>query len=181
MSTSSQRSTIQTEIWSDLACPWCYVGCKRLNKAIEALGDKAKVDVEWHAFLLDPNYHQTHPEGEPLDPFYEAKFGKARGDAIKQRLIESGAPDGARFERWLWRANTLPGHRLVALARSHGKSHAAKEALFRKIYEEGENISNPDVLIEVGKQLELPDVEGWVNSDEGVLDVLKDDDVGKHQ
>ena len=127
----------------------------------------------WHAFLLDANYHSTHPSGEPLDEFYRKKFG-GRTDAIKQRLVDSGAPDGATFSDWRWRPNTCPGHRLVALARAHGKSHEANGALFRRSFEEGQNIGDAGVLIEVGEGLGLPGVEEWVGGDEGALEVLED-------
>jgi predicted DsbA family dithiol-disulfide isomerase len=177
---ASSRPKIETEVWSDLACPWCYVGCQRINKAVAKFGDKADVDITWHAFLLDRNYHSMHPDGEPLEPYYQAKFGKD-AESIKKRLTDSGAPDGALFSNWTWRSSTFPGHRLVALGRAHGKSHATKEHLFKKIYEQGENISSIESLIQAGKDLGLPNVEEWMNSDKGMEEVLEDDTVAKTQ
>ncbi len=167
---------IEAEVWSDLACPWCYAGYKRITKAIDQLKNSGKsvdVEVTWHAFLLDPNFHTNHPTGEPLDEYLIAKFGP-NALTMKNRVVQSGTPDGATFSSWKWRANTFPGHRLVALARQHDKSHQANLLLFEASYENGENISDLDVLIRIGKQLELPDVEEWVRSDEGSLEVLKD-------
>ena len=177
---SSTKPTIEADIWSDLACPWCYVGAKRLDSAIKKLGDRAEVKITWHAFLLDARYHDGHPEGEPLEPFYRAKLGSDI-EPIKQRLMASGKPDGATFTNWQWRPNTFPGHRLVALARQHGLSHEANKALFQKSYEEGKNISSSKVLLEVGEELGLPGVEEWVRSDEGALEVLKDVDEARHR
>ena len=168
------KPKIEAEVWSDLACPWCYVGHKRISKAIQQLGtDTADVEVIWHAFLLDPNFHRNHSDGEPLDEYLIQKFGP-NALTMKNRLVQSGTPDGATFTTWKFRANTFPGHRLVALARQHGKTHEANLALFEATYEQGRNISDLDVLIRIGKQLELPEVEEWIHSDEGSLEVLKD-------
>jgi len=180
MSASGPKAKIEVEVWSDLACPWCYVGQKRIDKAVAELGDKAEVEITWHAFLLDPSYHVNHPEGEPLEPFYQAKFGK-NIDAIKERLLASGRPDGALFSNWNFRPNTVSGHRLVALARRNGNSHEANKALFRKSYEEGKNISLPEVLEEVSEELQLPRPSEWINTDLGVLEVMKDDDEAKQR
>lgn len=177
---ASAKPTIEVEVWSDLACPWCYVGQRKIQKAVEQVQDTADVSITWHAFLLDPNYQNAHPEGEPLEPFYRAKFG-ANADAIKQRLLASGKSEGATFSNWQWRPNTFPGHRLVALARQHGRSNEANAALFKKSYEEGKNISLPEILEEVGRELGLPEVEEWVRSDEGSLEVLKDDAEAKRR
>lgn len=179
--TSAMKPKIEAEIWSDLACPWCYAGHKRITKAIEQLKTDTAADIKvtWHAFLLDPNFHKNHPTGEPIDEYITAKFGP-NALAMKNRVIQSGTPDGATFSSWTWRANTFPGHRLVALAKQHGKSHQVNSLLFQASYEQGENISDLDVLIRIGKQLELPDVEEWVRSDEGSLEVLKDFSEARH-
>jgi predicted DsbA family dithiol-disulfide isomerase len=170
------KPKIEAEIYSDLACPWCYAGYRRITKAIEQLNkseEVADVDITWHAFLLDPNFHSNHPSGEPIDEYVIEKFGP-NALSMKDRVIASGTPDGATFSSWAWRANTFPGHRLVALAKQQGKTHQANSSLFEASYEKGENISDLNVLIRIGRELELPNVEEWMHSDEGSLEVLKD-------
>ena len=181
---SKPQNVVEVDVWSDLACPWCYVGCKRITKAVETLRETnegaTNVDITWHAFLLDPTFHQTnqHPNGKPLDDYLVNKFGP-NAINMKGRLIDSGKPDGATFQDWKWRANTFPGHRLIALARQHGKDQETAAKLFDLAYEKGENISSVEVLEKAGKELGLPEVEEWVNSDEGSLDVLRDDSEAK--
>jgi predicted DsbA family dithiol-disulfide isomerase len=157
------------------------VGWKRLDQAVAALSDVADVKITWHAFLLDPRYHRTHPAGEPLDAAMAAKFGPAAAAAIRQRLVAAGAPDGATFEDWQWRPNTMPGHRLVALARRHGRSHEANEALFRRSFQEGKNLSDPEVVLEAGRELGLPGVEEWVRGGEGEAEVEQDAAAGRSE
>jgi predicted DsbA family dithiol-disulfide isomerase len=176
---ASSKPVIEVDVYSDLACPWCYVGHRKLDAAKTKISAQADVKPAWHAFLLDPLYHTNNPRGEPLEPFYVAKFGKERGEAIKARLKEAGAPYGAEFADWQFRSNTFPGHRLVALARQKGLSHEANLALFRRAYEQGQNISDPEVLIDAGKELGLAEVEEWINGDGGSLEVLQDHDVAK--
>ena len=104
---------------------------------------------------------------------------------MKERLKESGASVGIRFKNWNYRANTVPGHRLVSLARKYGKSHEANLALFIKSYEEGENISEQDTLIGIAKGLELgiPDgeIEEYIKGDDGTMDVLHDAEIARNQ
>lgn len=104
---------------------------------------------------------------------------------MKARLKQSGANEGVEFRNWKYRANTLPGHRLVALSRKYGKSHEANAVLFRKAYEEGENISDGDVLIEAAEELQLgasrEEINAFVRGDEGVMEVLHDDEMAKRR
>lgn len=174
------KPTVDVEVWSDLACPWCYVGCKRVSKAAEKAhtNESAEVNITWHAYLLDPTFHMNHEDGEPLDEYLVNKFGP-NALSMKGRVVDSGKPDGATFSGWKWRANTFSGHRLVALARREGKDQEAVTKLFELAYENGENISSLELLEKAGKELGLPGVDEWVNSDEGSLDVLRDDSEAK--
>ncbi|KAI7837679.1 hypothetical protein COHA_008472 [Chlorella ohadii] len=146
--------SVKVTVFSDLACPW-------------------------HAYLLDWNAPSA---GEPIEDALKKKFGP-NAPQLMQRVIGSGREDGAEFASWKWRANTVKGHVLVALARRHGKSHQANEAL----YEEGGNISDAEVLLEVGRQLGLPEAElqaalgGDELDGELLAEVQQDDAVAKSQ
>lgn len=178
----SSKPSVKITVFSDLACPWCYVGLRRLDKGLAGLPN-VQAEIEWHAYLLDWNVPQA---GEPIIDALKKKFGP-QAPALMQRVTNSGKEDGAMFADWKWRANTVKGHMLVALARRHGKSHQANEALFRKSYEEGANISDTAVLMEVGRQIGLPqaELEASLGGDELDGELLKevesDDAVAKSQ
>eukprot|EP00887_Chlorella_sp_A99_P006442 scaffold3.g6442.t1 len=171
------RERLKIDVWSDLACPWCYVGKKRLDKAIAALGleGDSAVQVNWHSYIIDT---RTNKEGEDYLAYNERRWG---GDGWTADLRRSGGPDGAAFADWRWWPSTLQAHRLVALASKHGKGSAAKELLFQKTYEQGQNISQLDTLIAAGQELGLPDVEAYLRSDAGRDEVLADDVLGKQR
>lgn len=154
------------------AGPWCYIGSKRLEQAIKSISN-ADVKTEWHAFLLDPTYHEKQPMGEPVDEYLSAKFGPDFA-AMKDRVVSAGRDSGAPFASFTHRANTLPGHRLVALARQHGKTNETEALLWNLYYEKGVNISDPKVVIQAGKDLELPNVEDFILGTGGLKEVDED-------
>ncbi|KAL4858031.1 hypothetical protein ACK3TF_001985 [Chlorella vulgaris] len=162
---AATKPNLKITVTSDLACPWCYVGLRRLDKALARMPE-VKADKEWHAFLLDWG---AHASGLPIQEALAKKFG-SQGEQIMQRIFDAGRPDGAEFANWKWRANTVKGHMLVALARRYGKSHEANELLFLKSYETGENISDTDVILDVGRQLGLPEEELQASFSSGGLD-----------
>lgn len=179
MQSSSQRA-LEIEVYSDLACPWCYVGKKKLDRAIKESGIQAV--VVWRAFLLDPEFMYS----QPLDDYLRRRFNVTDIEPLKNRLVAAGKDVGAAFTNWKYRAATLGGHRLIALARRHGKSDVASDILFTKYYEEGEDIADVSVLLEIAKQLNLHLTEEELahflsSSDkEGLLeDVLEDDTTAK--
>ncbi|EFN58796.1 hypothetical protein CHLNCDRAFT_140580 [Chlorella variabilis] len=176
------RASVNVTVYSDLACPWCYVGLRRLDKALAGMPE-VSATKEWHAFLLDWN---APAGGQPIEEALRKKFGP-QAEAILQRVATSGRADGATFANWKWRANTVKGHMLVALARKHGRSHEANELLFQKSYETGDNISDAATLLDVGRQLGLPEEElqaafgGDEMDGELLREVQRDDSVAKGQ
>ena len=137
---------MQVEIWSDVACPWCYVGTLRFEQAVEQLG--FEVDVVYRSFELDP----TVPvDGPPLVDYLARKFGdQARVRAAHARLTDAGVELGIDF-RWsvMKRANTFDAHRLLAWAlRTEGAvaQRALKKALLVAYFTEGRDVADRDVL-----------------------------------
>ncbi|PSC71556.1 DSBA oxidoreductase [Micractinium conductrix] len=175
MSATGQQN-VKVTVFSDLACPWCYIGQRRLDKALEQMPG-VKAEVEWHAFLLDWNAPLA---GQPISEALQKKFGP-QAPQLMQRVVGAGRADGVQFADWQWRANTVKGHVLVALARRHGKSHEANRLLFEKSYEAGANITDTGVLQEVGRQLGLPEAElqaalGGAELDPELLEEVEADD-----
>lgn len=171
---------IRVDAWSDLACPWCYVGKARLDKAVERLqsnsnNDHAQVSVQWHPYMIDI---QTNIAGEKYLAYNQRRWGS---DGWTASLRRSAAKDGLQFKDWRWWPNTLHAHRLLLLADTIGKAEEAKEKLFRMTYEEGKNISDLEVLCSAAEEMGLSMAREFLMSDQGKKDVLEQDRAAKSE
>ncbi|GAQ93220.1 hypothetical protein KFL_013690010 [Klebsormidium nitens] len=176
MAAASVANAVKVHIdaWSDIACPWCYVGKARLDQAIRnvemrSAGKPLKVEVAWHPYMIDLG---TNPAGEDYLAYNKRRWGSG---GWTQSLRGSGARNGLKFKDWNHWPNTLHAHRLVDLASSVGKGPEAEDVLFRRTYELGQNVSSLDVLIEAGQELDLPGVEEYLRSDQGLAEVKQQD------
>lgn len=146
------------EIWSDIACPWCYVGKRRLEAALGAFEHRDEVTVRWHSFELDP---QAPPEREGDNAANLArKYGRTREEAVAMLdgMTDVAAQDGLEFHFETARGgNTFDGHRLTHLALEHGLQDAMKERLMRAYLTEGELISDPSTLRRLALEVGLPE------------------------
>lgn len=142
---------MQVEIWSDVACPWCYVGTERFERAVADSG--VDVDVVYRSFELDPTV-PTGGEAPPLVDYLAAKFGdRSRVQAAHARLADAGAELGIDF-RWsqMRRANTFDAHRLLTWALETAgaeRQRALKKALLRAYFTDGKVMSDHDVLADL--------------------------------
>lgn len=150
------------EIVSDLVCPWCYIGLRRLDAAIadvrRELPDFA-CEKRWRPFFLNPD---TPPEGEPYLPFLERKFGgPAPVEALFERVRAAGRPWGVdyAFEKIEVRANTLQAHRLIHWAQQRGDAQALVERLFVAQFQRGERIGDLALLAQVAVECGYPGEE----------------------
>jgi len=166
------------EIWSDIACPWCYVGKRRFEAALAAFEHRDDVSVTWRSFELDPQA----PAQRPVDSatHLAEKYGMSRDEALaRQRsLAEVAAGDGLDMRADLARGgNTFDAHRLVQLAKANGVQDAMKERLMRAYHTEGESIGDTETLrrlaLEVG--LPEPEVRDVLASDRYAADVREDE------
>jgi predicted DsbA family dithiol-disulfide isomerase len=148
---------VQVEIWSDVACPWCYVGTARFERALEETG--IDVDVVYRSYELDPNV-PTGGDAPPLTEYLARKFGdKARVQAAHAHLTNAGVELGIDF-RWalMKRANTFDAHRLLAWAlRTDGadRQRTLKKALLRAYFTEGRDVSDRRVLADLAAAVGL--------------------------
>lgn len=135
---------MRIDIWSDVVCPWCYLGSRRFAAALEqaALDD---VEVHWRAFQLDP--------GAPREPgdlraALERKYGPGAFDAMTQRLVALGAAEGIeyRFDRAL-RVNTADAHRLLAWAGTLGDQWPLVDRLFEDYFTAGADLADHSTLV----------------------------------
>jgi predicted DsbA family dithiol-disulfide isomerase len=147
---------IEIDFVADLACPWCYLGLVRLDRARAMRPDRA-VRVRWRPFFLNP---AMPPEGMDRATYVSRKFGGGASQ-VYRRIEESGRADGVvfAFDRMPRTPNTLLVHRLILLAEEQGKEDALIRLLFRALFEEGRDVGRIDVLTEVAGQAGLDRAE----------------------
>jgi predicted DsbA family dithiol-disulfide isomerase len=139
---------ITLDIISDPICPWCYIGKARLDQAIAEIGHNP-FDVSWRIFQLNPT---MPPDGMDRRAYLEAKFGGPQGaeqvySRIRQTAVESGLD--IKFDKIKRTPNTLDAHRLIRWAKDTGNQTAVVEQLFHRYFENGEDISDHEVLLDV--------------------------------
>ena len=160
---------ISVEVYSDVICPWCYVGKRRLEGAITRLGNAHQVRVKWLPFQLNP---EMPKEGMNRIDYRTRKFGSVeRSRELESRFLASSADvqipfDFDRVERT---PNTLDAHRLIWLADQRGCQDRVMENLFRAYFVEGKDLCNRATLTEIVCQsgLDHGDVDQLLDSDQG--------------
>jgi predicted DsbA family dithiol-disulfide isomerase len=145
------------EIWSDIACPWCYVGRARFAAALARFEHRDEVTVMWRSFELDPDA-PAEREGSHAE-LIARKYGRTLEEVAEMdaQLTAAAAADGLtiRFSE-MRSGNTFDGHRLIHLAAAHDKQDAMKERLFRAYFSEGALISDHATLQALGVEVGLP-------------------------
>ena len=139
------------EIFSDTVCPWCYIGKRRLEKALAVVGGDERPAVTWLPFQLNPG---MPPEGMPRAEYRRAKFGSVeRGRQLDARVAAEGRGEGIEFalERIERTPNTFAAHRLIDLAQERGAGGAVVDALFRAYFEEARDIGEREVLLGIAE------------------------------
>ncbi len=158
---------LQVDIFSDVICPWCFIGKRRLEKAIAA--QQHEVNVRWLPFQLNP---QMPKEGISRRDYRIRKFGSIeRSMELDAKVVAVGAAEGIHFafDRIERTPNTLDAHRLIWLADKEGVQNAVVEALFLAYFTNGRDISNRQALIEVVTEagMDRGKAEGVFDGDEG--------------
>lgn len=160
------------EIYSDVVCPWCYIGERRFAKALESFAGRDDVEVVFRPFQLDPGAPSTP---SPLLDSLRTKFGPS-ARAMTERVTAAGAGEGIEF-RWddAVAVNTLTAHRLLRLAeREYGASvqRSLAERLFEAHFALGGNIADPGLLatLAVGVGMDRERVERYLSSEEGLAE-----------
>jgi len=148
----ANTATLSIDVVSDVVCPWCYLGQKRLERALAAVPE-VSVEVRWRPYQLDPT---LPPEGKDRRQYMLDKFGsEARIEEAHQRLETLGAAEGIdfAFDKIRIAPNTLDAHRLIrwAAAAGDGIQNELVRRLFSLNFEHGRNIGDPDVLVEAAR------------------------------
>ena len=162
--------TIRVDVISDVICPWCWIGKRRLEKAFATIAGTHEVVVRWHPFQLNPDMPRA---GIERRAYRTAKFGSwERSLELDARLAAVGAGEGIAFafDRIARTPNTLDAHRLIRLAGERGVQDAVVEALFRAYFTLGRDVGDCETLLDVtagaGLDRDLSAVE--LNSGEGL-------------
>ncbi|HSK99189.1 MAG TPA: DsbA family oxidoreductase [Rubrobacteraceae bacterium] len=168
---------MRVEIWSDVVCPWCYIGKRRFERALAGFDHSEEVEVVWRSFQL----HPERPRGvrEPLEESLAAKIGctvdqvRAMNDHVKILAAAEGLDYD--FERYNL-VNTLDAHRLTHLARVHGLGAQLHERFLRAQLIEGEDLEDADTLVRLSAEVGVPEGEARrvLVGDDYVADVDKD-------
>lgn len=165
---------MRIDVFSDVVCPWCFVGKRHLDAALEAAGIR-DADVHWHAFQLNPD---LPPGGVDRREYMQQKFGNPENIArIHERVSEAGRSAGIdfRFDAIKRSPNTFDAHRLLALAESQGRQDALKEALLSAYFLEGRDIGDHTVLGDVAAKVGMTgDIPAWLANDAAAEQVRED-------
>ena len=160
---------LAVDVISDVICPWCYIGKRRLEKAVAALDGKHEVRVRWLPFQLNPAMPK---EGISRRDYRTRKFGSwERSLELDARVVAVGEAEGIdfAFDKMERTPNTLDAHRLIWLADRQGVQDAVVEAIFRAYFTEGRDISRRQTLLDVVNEggLDRERAEAVLESDEG--------------
>ncbi len=145
--------TISIDIVSDVICPWCFLGKRRLDKALAANAGN-DIEIRWRPFLLDPSIPK---EGMPRKDYLERKFGKERLAGLHAPLMAAAAADGVPYalDAIAVTPNTLDAHRLIRWSHDAGRQHEMAERLFQIYWNEGGDIGKRDVLVKAAVDIGL--------------------------
>jgi predicted DsbA family dithiol-disulfide isomerase len=170
-------------VWSDVVCPWCYIGKRRLEAALARFAHADSVAVSWHAFELDPAAPPVHPpqcEAERLAKKYGVSAAQAQ--AMVERVVKLAAAEGLAFDFERIRpGNSFDAHRLLKLAKQRGLEGALLERLMRGYFCEGQAIGDHDTLLRLAGEvgLEVDEAAALLSDDLYEREVRADQDFAR--
>ena len=169
------KQKIKIDIFSDINCPWCYVGERRLNKALQQVGDQYEAEISFKAFELNPNVPQ---DGMGRRDYFKGNYGEqilAQIPAMDERMAAAGAEEGIQFNfsEEMTVNNTFNGHRLIWLSGQYGVQHEVTNALFKAYFTDNRQMNNTAVLKEIGIAQGIPAerLENFFEGEEGKQEV----------
>lgn len=145
---------MKIEIWSDVACPWCYIGKRRFESAFAQFAHRDEVEVVWRSFQLDP--HAPRHAEQSVTDVLAAKYGvgRAQAEAMNERVSGIAAQEGLEYHLDATHyANTFDAHRLIHLAAAHGKQQEAEERFFKAYFTEGKDLGDAETLVQLTHEI----------------------------
>jgi predicted DsbA family dithiol-disulfide isomerase len=172
-------TAVDVEIWSDIACPWCYVGKRRFEAALARFEHRDDVRVRWRSFELDPSAPRER-EGDRAARLAD-KYGMTleQAQAAERQMTDVAAGEGLDFRFDIARSGlTFDGHRMIHLAAEHDLQDAIKERLLRAYFSEGELVADHDTLVRLATEVGLPEDEARATLSGGrFADAVRDDEL----
>ena len=151
---------MKIQIWSDVMCPFCYIGKKHFEAALEQVPFKDQVEIEWKSYQLDPDLNEN--SGKTVNEYLAERKGMpvAQVTQMQQRIKEMGKAAGIDFQQEkAIVANTFLAHKLIHFAAQNNQANQAEELLFQAHFIDGKNIADVNVLVEIAQNLGLNTTE----------------------
>jgi predicted DsbA family dithiol-disulfide isomerase len=174
---------MRIEVWSDVVCPWCYLGKRRLESALSRFPFRDEVEVVWRSFELDPGAPRRR-EGSAAEHLAR-KYGMSEEQVTASwaRLTGLAAAEGLEYHLDRTQGgSSFDAHRLIHLGAEHGRQDEVKERLLRAYFTEGEPIGEPAVLLRLAVEAGLPadEVAELLATDRFAAEVREDEDRARH-
>jgi predicted DsbA family dithiol-disulfide isomerase len=170
---------LTVEIWSDIVCPWCYVGKRRFEAALAAFDHRDEVAVRWRSFELDPGAPpvREHSSTEHLASKYGMSIEQA--ESSNAQMTELAAAEGLEYHLDRTRGgNSFGAHRMIQRALEQGRQDAMKERLMRAYFTEGEAIGDPEVLTRLAIEAGV-DAQAALTEEKYAEAVREDEDLAR--
>jgi predicted DsbA family dithiol-disulfide isomerase len=173
---------VKVEIWSDVVCPWCYIGKRRFETALTRFTGAADVELTWRSFQLNPD--QPRGERTSHDEHLRRKLGGTLEQvrSLNARVLALAAAEGLTYDFDRYQViNTFDAHRVAHLGNAHGAGDAVQERLLRAQLVEGEVLDDPETLVRLASEAGLPadDVREVVSTDRYAAEVAGDIELGR--
>ncbi len=164
---------MKVEIWSDIMCPFCYIGKRHFEEALKQFGHKAEIIIEWKSFQLDPEIPKEREKVENVYEYLAKRKGISLDHSKKMHENVMKMAHAAGLEYHFDKAvvaNSFDAHKLIQLAKEKGLGNEMEERLFKAYFTDGMDMGDPAVLIELGREIGLEGAE--------IKDVLASDEYG---
>ncbi len=153
---------MKVEIWSDIMCPFCYIGKRNFESALREFDAKDEIEIEWKSFQLDPTIPKTFEKKVSTYEYLAERKGMPveRSKEMHDNIVETARKVGLtyNFEKAVV-ANSFDAHKLIQLAKTKGLGDAAEESLFKAYFTDGKDMSDHLTLIQLGKEIGLNEEE----------------------
>jgi len=180
----SGNQKMKVEIWSDIMCPFCYIGKRHYEKAVQQFAHAQDIELEWHSFQLDPSLPKPASDLSVYEYLARRKgISHEQSEAMHANVVQMAKNAGLdyHFEKAVV-ANSFDAHRLIQFAKTNGLGDEAEELLFKAYFTDGKDMCDPSTLLELAKKIGLNEAEAAkvLNGDAFAADVKKDiDTAGK--
>ena len=160
METTSNK--MEVEVWSDIMCPFCYIGKRNYEKALQQFAEANNVEINWKSFQLDPSIPEHSDKKESVYQYLANRKGMSYEQSVKmhENLIQTAKNAGLEynFDKAII-ANSFNAHRMIQFAKTKGLGDKAEDRLFYAYFTQGKDFGSPSVLIELGKDIGLTEDE----------------------